>query len=119
MNLYWVVTEDHDEDWFIVAPNENEAVDYHECQEGYDPGEAQAEWICAIPGQVDTGWPSHELLESLGATLIRVDTPRVVELGGRQFSEGMLEYQVRQVSDDMFEARGEPRLNRTERRVRH
>jgi hypothetical protein len=30
MRLYWVTTEDHDEDWFVVAPNEVEACMFHE-----------------------------------------------------------------------------------------
>ena len=30
MKLYWVTTEDHDEDWFIVASSSDEAARCHE-----------------------------------------------------------------------------------------
>ena len=33
MNLYWVTTNDHSEDWFIVANNEQEATKYHEAKD--------------------------------------------------------------------------------------
>ena len=42
MKLYWVTTEDHDEDWFIVASSPEEASKYHEDMEGYVPGDADA-----------------------------------------------------------------------------
>jgi len=34
MNLYWVTTEDHAEDWFVVANNAKEAATFHEDVEG-------------------------------------------------------------------------------------
>jgi len=30
MKLYWIATEDQDEDWFIVAPSSTEASQYFE-----------------------------------------------------------------------------------------
>jgi hypothetical protein len=29
INLYWVTTDDHDEDWFILAPTAQAARRYH------------------------------------------------------------------------------------------
>jgi hypothetical protein len=52
MKLYWVTTEDHDEDWFIVASSPQEATQYYENMEGYDPGDAKAEEILDIPENV-------------------------------------------------------------------
>jgi hypothetical protein len=51
MNLYWVTTEDHAEDWFIVAHNGKEAATFHEDAEGYDLGDATAEMILEIPAR--------------------------------------------------------------------
>ena len=43
MILYWVTTDDHDEDWFVLAPSPEEATQYFENYEGYNPGDAEAE----------------------------------------------------------------------------
>ena len=40
MNLYWVETDDHDEDWFIVAGSSEAAEKWFELAEGYDPSDA-------------------------------------------------------------------------------
>lgn len=50
--LYWVTTEDHDEDWFIVAHSFEEAQEMHENYEGYDPGDAFAEEIMPVPAHL-------------------------------------------------------------------
>ena len=67
--LFWVTTEDHDEDWFIVSSSEEEASEFYENMEGYDPGDAIAEEILSIPESIptETGWPSDELLLAVGA----------------------------------------------------
>lgn len=72
MNLYWVTTEDHDEDWFVVASSPQEACKFHEDVEGYDPGDATAEEILNIPENIpaEPGWPSYELLLAVGAKFI-------------------------------------------------
>ena len=49
MKLYWVTTENHDEDWFIVASSPEEASKYHEKMEGYNIGDAEAEEVLDIP----------------------------------------------------------------------
>jgi hypothetical protein len=63
MKLFWVTTDDHDEDWFIVAPDAAAAARFHEDAEGYDEGDATAELVCTVPHDapdVETGWPSGE-----------------------------------------------------------
>ena len=45
MKLFWITTDDHDEDWFVVASSSTEASQYFENYEGYNPGDAEAEEI--------------------------------------------------------------------------
>jgi hypothetical protein len=102
MKLYWVTTEDHCEDWFLVARSPEEAQKYHEDMEGYGPGGAKAEEVLEIPENVsvEVGWPSDELLVSVGAKFLINDRSRVVEIGGRKFGEGMLEAIINEIDDD-------------------
>ena len=121
MKLYWVTTEDHDEDWFIVAPSQTEASKYHENMEGYNPGDAEAEQILDIPENVpaETGWPSEELLLEVGAKFLRNDQPRVVEIAGRKFCEGMLEATINEINDDLFEEFGDERIKKKKKPPLH
>ena len=120
MKLYWVTTEDHDEDWFIVAPSPTEASQYHENMEGYNPGDAKAEEILEFPENVsaEAGWPSDELLLEVGAKFLLNDQ-RVVEISGRKFCEGMLAATINEINDDLFEEFGEERLNKTKKPPLH
>ena len=120
MRLYWVETEDHCEDWFIVATSLEEAESLHEQYEGYLPGDAFAEEITAIPSGVSAkiGWPSEELLLAAGAEFIDRGPARVVQINGRRFCEGLLEETIRSLADDRFEAEGRGRVNGTERTSR-
>jgi hypothetical protein len=43
--LYWVTTQDHDEDWFIFAESARQARTFHEDYEGYDKGDAHSRLI--------------------------------------------------------------------------
>ena len=45
MKLYWVTTQDHDEDWFIFAESAKNARTYHEDYEGYGNGDAHSRLI--------------------------------------------------------------------------
>jgi hypothetical protein len=121
MNLYWVTTDDHGEDWFIVANIAEEAATFHEEREGYDYGDATAEKILEIPEGITTevGWPSDEVLQSCGANIVSDGLARVVEIGGRKFSEGLMESTIRTLDDDMFEEMGEGRPNKTDRESEH
>jgi hypothetical protein len=121
MQLYWATTEDHSEDWFIVANSEKEAAKLHELMEGYDDGDATAELVLNIPESipVEAGWPEEALLETLGARFINRDSARVVEIGGRKFCEGLLESTIRSFDDDVFESQGQGRVNETVKGSEH
>jgi hypothetical protein len=117
VNLYWVETADHDEDWFVVAGSERRAAQFHEKAEGYELGDAFATFVVPVPKHLEApeGWPSDEILEAVGAQLHRLETPRVVEVEGRRFVEGYLEHEIRERLDDRFEVRGQGRPNQTKR----
>jgi hypothetical protein len=121
MKLYWVTTEDHAEDWFIVANNAKEATSFHEDVEGYDPGDASAEMIMEIPNEIitDIGWPSDEVLRSCGANILVEGSARVVEIGNQRFCEGLMESTIRTLDDDIAEAHGKGRPNKTDKSTKH
>jgi hypothetical protein len=121
MNLYWVETDDHDEDWFVVARDALEAAAFHEESEGYASGDATATFVTEVPDGLAAaaGWPSHELLEACGAAILRADTLRVVKFGERQFCEGALDHEISQLTDEIFDAQGRGRPNQTSRRTEH
>ena len=121
MKLFWVSTEDHDEDWFVVASSAAEASAFHENLEGYDPGNAIAEEILSIPENIpaETGWPSDELLLAVGAKFIIENPSRVVEINDRKFSEGLLEGFLNEIEDNAFEQLGHERLNKTPKTSLH
>ena len=117
MNLYWVETDDHHEDWFVLAESEEQAEFIHEEFEAYDDGDAEAQFVARIPDGLvaKTGHPSKEALVACGAKIIRAETPWCVEIGGKRYSEGMLQYHILSIDDDRCEAAGEGRPNRTMR----
>lgn len=105
--LFWCETDDHDEDWFMVARNEDEATQSHESAEGYDEGDAVAEFVCVLPGSVQgrykvPRWPEKETLLACGAEYLpnlpqdgqsdlrkqMGSGARVVRIKGRVFGEG-------------------------------
>lgn len=92
--LYWVETDDHDEDWFVVARTAREARRFHEIQEGYHPGDAFATRVKTLGDEGRTGWPTHEELVEYGMTIVRAEQPRVVEYEGVQYSEGTLDHEI-------------------------
>ena len=118
MNLYWVETEDHDEDWFIVALSKQAAERVHEKLEGYGDGDARAKLVVAVPPSIAAapGWPSNAVLEACGAEFVRRSQPRVVKIAGQSYAEGMLQQELDQRADDLFEAHGDRRRNGTARR---
>ena len=107
--LYWCETDDHDEDWFVVARNEDEAQAFHENAEGYEEGDASAEFVRLLPAseqraadRLGDHWPSKETLLACGAEFL-ASVPqdganalravmgsgsRVVRIDGRVFGEG-------------------------------
>ena len=78
---------------------------FFEEEEGYGSGEANAEEIIAMPegDPTEIGWPSHERLTARGARILREETPRAVEIGGRTFGEGMLQGIIDELQDDRCE----------------
>lgn len=97
MNLYWVETEDHDEDWFVTAKSRSEAERWFESYEGYNDGDAAAKLVLEIPAHIDVccDWAQLPLLEELGAVVKSdSDDGRVVELDGVTYCEGLLEGEI-------------------------
>lgn len=94
MNLYWVTTKDHVEDWFVVASNHMEAETFFADFEGYGFEDAIAEFIMAIPAEIGVGpearHPYDTLLKQLGGEYVR-SSPITVKLNGRIFQEGTLQ----------------------------
>jgi hypothetical protein len=107
--LYWCETDDHDEDWFVVARAQWEADAFHEDAEGYNEGDASAEFVCFLPDSEQrladregVGWPSRETLLACGAEFIPyapqdgfnelrtqvASGARVVRINGHVYSEG-------------------------------
>jgi len=52
MHLYWVASEDHDEDWLVVDPDPYEATYFYERFEGHGTGYADSEWIIKLPDEM-------------------------------------------------------------------
>ena len=117
MNLYWCETMDHDEDWFIVASSAKEARRIHEDCEGYSRGDARATLVLRIPTPLapSIGYPTHDLLRSLGVVFISEGTPRVVQIGQTIYQEGGMDAVVDRMNDDLAEAIGKGRPNKTTR----
>ena len=119
-NLYWVTTEDHDEDWFILARTAQTARRFHTDYEGYEPDDAHAELILrAVEDQIPGPIPRHAQLEDLQKVGFEVLNPdpngRIVRLAGRTFVEGLLESLLAEASDNAWEAQGEGRPHGTKR----
>ena len=112
--LYWCSTDDGDEDWFVVADSARTARTFHEGAEGYDPGDASAERVAALPSSLQAdgkwldrgvlhataGWPSDELLVACGAEIAKLPSTDLhthlaivtkdVRFGSRVFRAGDL-----------------------------
>lgn len=110
MNLYWVTTDDHAEDWFVLAKNRRSAAAYFVDFEGYDTGDATAELILKVPDKVHvTGlsyggiFPSYARttdLLALGLTSLGdLEGQRSFSLGSRVFVEGSRESEIRHVGE--------------------
>ena len=74
MNLYWVNSLDHGEDWFVAAHNSKEAIGFFADDSGYDAidDEISALLVCEIlkdaaPREVE--WANQELIEACGGEI--------------------------------------------------
>jgi hypothetical protein len=97
MKLYWVTTKDCLEDWFVVAKTKQAASRYHELAEGFNSGDANAEFICNVDEELcnfdnsnkkGSFWPSLTLLKTIGGKIISAKNPRAVNIKGKVFIEG-------------------------------
>jgi hypothetical protein len=116
--LYWVVTGDETEDWFVVARDARTAARFHEEYNGFATGDAYAAPVVALPpafGIDAVEYADEDLLRTCGAELLRSETPRAVRLRGRVFVEGALQHVINTQVDDFFEACGKGRPNGTGR----
>lgn len=90
--LFWVETEDHDEDWFVVARSAAAACEFFEAYEGYDHGDATA-FVVLEQIEVAAETPEHPSLDDLRAWGGEVlgSNPCAVRFGNRIHLEGSLE----------------------------
>ena len=117
MKLYWVTTQEHDEDWFVFAESARQARAFHEDCEGYDKGDAHSRLIVSkvtLKEFQNGAPPCHAQFQDLfqigfknaGTTPNR----RGVKFNGEIFREGILEAiielgrnQMRAVMDDALQ----------------
>ena len=98
--LFWVQTENHYEDWFIVSSSKRGACLSHANGEGFNEEDPSAKFICNIPvyfirkfkgpfDNINEGfWPSIEMLKALGFEFIEEYPPYVVRGYGKLFYMG-------------------------------
>jgi hypothetical protein len=122
VNLYWVTTLGHEEDWFIFAQTSRSAADYHEQYEGYDTHDATASLVI---GQVESPQcehgtpPCHARIADLIALGFEVvgagSDQRGLRFKGKLYLEGYLEALVVEGNDKLRKAAGLGRPNGTKR----
>ena len=98
IKLYWVSTDDHDEDWFIFAESARQARAYHEHYEGYDKGDANSRLIVSnvILKEFMNGTPPchaqfQDLLQIGFQDAGAIPNRRRAGCNGEIFREGILE----------------------------
>ena len=97
VKLYWVTTDDHDEDWFIFADSARQARAYHEDYEGYDKGDAHSRLIVSnvtLKEFMNGTPPCHARFEDLYQIGIEAGTipgRRKGRFNGEIFRNGILE----------------------------
>lgn len=100
LKLYWCTTDGGEEDWFMISHTAREAEVQHAEAEGFDLDDPSAEFVMVLPPELQAkgdkilGWPTMEMLTTCGAKLLREKSPRVVEIGGKTFSEGMMDHTI-------------------------
>ena len=110
INLYWVTTQDHDEDWFIFARTPRSAAAFHERYEGYNTHDAKAHLVVAqaiLPNYEHGPPPCHAQIPDLIALGFEVaggkPQQRGVRFNGKLYIEGNLQSLVVQCQDKIRE----------------
>lgn len=107
LKLYWCETDDHYEDWFVIARDDEDAEEFFTDSEGYGEDEAIATLVCVLPaseqGRYDgASWPKDDTLIACGGEVLPLIThdgadaiqrmtgsgSRTVRLKGVVYSEG-------------------------------
>jgi hypothetical protein len=98
IKLYWVTTQDHDEDWFIFAESARSARAYHEHYEGYGKGDARSRLIVSnvtLKEFMNGTPPCHAQFQDLFQIGFQdagtIPNRRGVKFNGEIFREGILE----------------------------
>jgi hypothetical protein len=98
VKLYWVTTQDHDEDWFILAESAKSARAFHEHYEGYGKGDANSRLLVSqvtLKEFMNGTPPCHAQypdLIQLGFDVVgKTPNRRKVRFNGEIFREGILE----------------------------
>ena len=114
VKLYWVSTDDHDEDWFILAESARSAKRYHEYYEGYGAGDARARLIVRdvrLTKFTNGEPPCHAQMRELFALGFKdagsVPSQRSVRFEGKTYTEGILESLVEQGRQQLAVTMGE------------
>jgi hypothetical protein len=89
--LFWVWTDDHGRDWFVVARMAAEAIEHHQRTHGYAEHVLDARHVMSLGrgARVPVGYASEEVLRAYGARFLRSEFPRQIEIAGQRFLEGM------------------------------
>src|ERR1022692_2098509 len=98
IRLYWVSTDDHDEDWFVFAASARSARSYHEDYEGYDKGAANSRLIVSnvtLQEFMNGTPPCHAQFQDLFQIGFQdagtIPNRREVKFNGEIFQDGILE----------------------------
>jgi hypothetical protein len=85
--LFWCSTEDHANDWGVVARDAEEAGRFFATEEGYRLSQVHTDLVVVLPRvrQTDVAkWPTLELIASVGCAFVHGEVPATrVALGCR------------------------------------
>jgi hypothetical protein len=98
IRLYWVISADHNKDWFIFAGSDLQARSYHEHYEGYDKGDAHSRLVVSdvtLKEFMNGTPPCHARFEDLVQLRLEnagaIPNRRRAGLNGEIFRDGILE----------------------------
>lgn len=94
MNLYWVTSKDHSEDWFVVSDSSANACVFFANYEGFDleTDEIEALFVCLVPEEVGLDQTDHAnqaLLEACGGIVKEFDDHDLLKTLSREFLDGL------------------------------